>query len=162
MATAQATRHIFVGKDGKDGKGWHLYPAAGSLVTRSVAFDRVVEVEHRDGRWVEGAKSHFSSLPQSAAKLVREELEKRKCEALSIGHRIIVTNPSHDASQSRGVSVTIWTTGEKRYTLEVTRWSRWEGDETTTVDEAEFGSLHEARSAAHDLCKTKFGDSRYV
>lgn len=74
--------------------------------------------------------------------------------------RICQTNSSHDASQNRGVYVTIERTEAKKYLVRIESWSQWEGD-TGEISERVFSSLPKAEAEAEANCRTRFGDCEW-
>ena len=74
--------------------------------------------------------------------------------------RTCKTNSSYDASQSRGVIVSIKMIGAKQYLVRIESWSRWEGD-TGEISERVFESLGNAEAEAEYNCQTGFGDCEW-
>ena len=153
---------IFVGQI-SSGKGYHIYPAAGSLTTEHPGVERVVRVESVKGKWVERERLGRHDLPTAAQRLVDEQLQKRANEALRMGRRIIASNSSHAAARNRGTVCTIYARGNE-YVVRALDWSRWEGDEDTTRIVGAYATLDDARHAAEAECQTRpsFGDVEYV
>jgi len=70
------------------------------------------------------------------------------------------TNSSHDASQNRGVCVSIERIEAKKYLVRIESWSRWEGD-TGEISERVFPSFSKAEAEAEANCRTRFGDCEW-
>lgn len=70
------------------------------------------------------------------------------------------TNSSHDASQSRGVEVSIARIEAKKYLVRIESWSKWEGD-TGEISERAFSSFARAEAEAEANCRTGFGDCEW-